>query len=199
VVKAPDAQPAGIGLEGLFFPTYLSVNGNPVNVMGDDRNPTLSMLAYTGDLGMDDGTPQSVYDLDKSRLTELKKPDGSMFCVDLQPGQSIDLPDGVGSVTFEGVERWTRVQISRTPGMHVALAGVVLALVGLLLSLFVRPRRIWVRAQRQEGGDEQSGSIHVEVAGLDRSTAGDVEAEVAEVVSGLRELTESPTTAEEGM
>jgi cytochrome c biogenesis protein len=122
-----------------------------------------------------------------------------MFRVDLQPGQSIDLPEGAGSVTFEGVERWTRVQISRTPGMHVALAGVVLALVGLLLSLFVRPRRIWVRAQRQEGGDEQSGSTHVEVAGLDRSTAGDVEAEVAEVVSGLRELTESPTTAEEGM
>ena len=67
VVKAPDAKPAGIGLEGLFFPTYLSIDGNPVNVMGDLKNPTLSMLAYTGDLGMDDGTPQSVYELDKSK------------------------------------------------------------------------------------------------------------------------------------
>ena len=72
--------------------------------------------------------------------------DGSMFRVDLQPGQSIDLPDGAGSVTFEGVERWNKLQISRTPGMHVTLAGVVLALVGLLLSLFIRPRRVWVRA-----------------------------------------------------
>jgi cytochrome c biogenesis protein len=197
VVKAPDAKPTPIGLEGLFFPTYVSIDGNPVNVMGDARNPTLSMLAYTGDLGMDDGTPQSVYQLDKSRLTELTRSDGSMFRVDLQPGQSIDLPDGAGSVTFEGVERWTRLQISRTPGMHVALGGVVLALIGLLLSLFIRPRRVWVRARLQDQAADD-GTTHVEVAGLDRSTAGDVETEVALVVSGLREWNGSEGPAKEG-
>jgi cytochrome c biogenesis protein len=183
VVKAPDAEPAGIGLEGLFFPTYVSIDGNPVNVMGDLKNPTLSLLAYTGDLGLDDGTSQSFYELDKSKLTKLTKPDGSMFRVDLQEGQSIDLPDGAGSVTFEGVERWNKLQISRTPGMHVTLAGVVLALAGLLLSLFIRPRRVWVRAGRAD-----DGSTTVDVGGLDRSTAGDVEAEVSEVVAGLRQL-----------
>jgi cytochrome c biogenesis protein len=186
VVKAPDAEPVGIGLEGLFFPTYLSIDGNPVNVMGDLKNPTLSLLAYTGDLGLDDGTPQSVYELDKSKLTKVTEPDGSMFRVDLQEGQSIDLPDGAGSVTFEGVERWNKLQISRTPGMHVTLAGVVLALAGLLLSLFIRPRRVWVRAGRAEDGTTTT----VDVGGLDRSTAGDVEAEVSEVVAGLRELSE---------
>jgi cytochrome c biogenesis protein len=107
-----------------------------------------------------------------------------MFRLDLQPGQSLDLPDGAGSVTFEGVERWNKLQISRTPGMHVTLAGVVLALVGLLLSLFIRPRRVWVRARR----DDDDGPSTVEVAGLDRSTAGDVQAEVAEVTDRLREL-----------
>ena len=183
VVKAPDAEPAGIGLEGLFFPTYLSIDGNPVNVMGDLKNPTLSLLAYTGDLGLDDGTAQSFYELDKSKLTKVTEPDGSMFRVDLQEGQSIDLPDGAGSVTFEGVERWNKLQISRTPGMHVTLAGVVLALAGLLLSLFIRPRRVWVRARRAD-----DGSTSVDVGGLDRSTAGDVEAEVSEVVAGLRQL-----------
>jgi len=186
VVKAPDAEPAGIGLEGLFFPTYLSIDGNPVNVMGDLKNPTLSLLAYTGDLGLDDGTPQSVYELDKSKLTKVTEPDGSMFRVDLQEGQSIDLPDGAGSVTFEGVERWNKLQISRTPGMHVTLAGVVLALAGLLLSLFIRPRRVWVRARRAEDGTTTT----VDVGGLDRSTAGDVETEVSEVVAGLRQLSE---------
>ena len=154
VVKAPDAEPAGIGLEGLFFPTYLNVDGDPVNVMGDLKNPTLSMQAWTGDLGMDDGSPSSVYELDTARATKVTKPDGSMFRVDLQPGQSLDLPDGAGSVTFEGVERWNKLQISRTPGMHVTLAGVVLALVGLLLSLFIRPRRVWVRARRDDGADD---------------------------------------------
>jgi cytochrome c biogenesis protein len=195
VVKAPDARPTQIGLEGFFFPTYLLVNGDPVNVMGDLKNPTLSLQAYTGDLGMDDGTPQSVYVLDKAGAKLLTKPDGSMFRVDLQPGQTVALPDGAGSVSFDGVERWTRIQISRTPGMHLALAGVVMALVGLLLSLFVRPRRVWVRARRAEDGSD-SPVTEVEVAGLDRSTAGDVEAEVDAVVSGLRQWT-APEPAEE--
>jgi cytochrome c biogenesis protein len=186
VVKASDAKPTPIGLEGLFFPTYLSVDGNPVNVMGDLRNPTLSMQAWVGDLSTDDGTPQSVYELVTSKATKVTKTDGSMFRVDLQPGQSIDLPDGAGSVTFEGVDRWTRLQISRTPGMHLALGGIVAALVGLLLSLFIRPRRVWVRV---------SGTT-VDVAGLDRSTAGDVQGEVAEVVSGLRQ-SEEPGEREE--
>jgi cytochrome c biogenesis protein len=192
VVKAPDALPTPIGLEGLFFPTYLSVDGNPINVMGDVRNPTLSLQAYTGDLGMDDGTAQSVYLLDKSKATLVKKADGSMFRVDLQPGQTIKLPNGAGSVTFEGVERWNRIQISRTPGMHLALGGVVLTLAGLLLSLFVRPRRVWVRARPGEAGGSE-----IEVAGLDRSTAGDVEAEVAAVVNRLREFNEPANPEEE--
>jgi cytochrome c biogenesis protein len=183
VVKAPDAKPAGIGLEGLFFPTYLLVDGNPVNVMGDLKNPTLSMQAWVGDLGMDDGTPSSVYELDTSKATKVTNDDGSMFRVDLQEGDTVDLPDDAGSVTFEGVERWNKLQISRTPGMHVTLAGVVLALVGLLLSLFIRPRRVWVRARRAD-----DGTTAVDVGGLDRSTAGDVETEVSEVVAGLRQL-----------
>ncbi len=112
-----------------------------------------------------------------------------MFRVDLQEGQSIDLPDGAGSVTFEGVERWNKLQISRTPGMHVTLAGVVLALVGLLLSLFIRPRRVWVRARRAD-----DGTTSVDVGGLDRSTAGDVETEVSEVVAGLRQLSGPAST-----
>ncbi len=185
VVRAPDAQPTQIGLEGLFYPTYLKVGDDPINVMGDLKNPTLSLLAYTGDLGMDDGTGQSVYVLDKAKATLLTKPDGSMFRVDLQEGQTVELPDGAGTVSFDGVQRWNRIQISRTPGMHVALAGVVLSLVGLLASLFIRPRRVWVRARRSEDDGEQT---EVEVAGLDRSTAGDVEAEVAAVVSDLRGL-----------
>jgi cytochrome c biogenesis protein len=185
VVKAPDAQPAGIGLEGLFFPTYAFIDGNPVNVMGDLKNPTLSLQAWVGDLGMDDGTPTSVYELDTSKATKVTEPDGSMFRLDLQEGQTIELPDGAGSVSFDGVERWNKLQISRTPGIRVALGGVVLALAGLLLSLFVRPRRVWVRAARSD-----DDTTNVEVAGLDRSTAGDVEAEVSDVVAGLRQLSE---------
>jgi cytochrome c biogenesis protein len=183
VIKAADAKPTGIGLEGLFFPTYLKIGSQIVNVMGDDKNPTLSLQAYTGDLGMDVASSQSVYELDKSKATHITKPDGSIYRVDLQVGQTQKLPGGVGSVTFEGVDRWTRIQISRTPGTHIALAGVVLALVGLLFSLFIRPRRVWVRAVETEAGDGSD----VEIGGLDRSTAGDVQAEVEAVSAGLRQ------------
>ena len=79
-------------------------------------------------------------------------------------------------MTFEGLERWNKIQISRTPGKLVALAGVVLALLGLLGSLFVRPRRLWVRARRQD-----DGTTLVEVARLDRSSGGDPEDGAAEL------------------
>ncbi|MFZ2503151.1 MAG: cytochrome c biogenesis protein ResB [Nocardioides sp.] len=179
VVKAADARPEQIGLEGFFYPTYLKIDGDPVNVMGDVRNPTLSLLAYTGDLGMDDGSPQSIYVLDKAKLTQLKKPDGKMFRVDLQIGQSIDLPDGAGSVRFDGVERWNKLQISSTPGKRIALGGMVLALLGLIGSLYIRPRRVWVRAIAHEAGSR------VSLAVLDRSGNGEPAAELATLLEQL--------------
>jgi cytochrome c biogenesis protein len=102
-----------------------------------------------------------------------------MFRVDLAPGQKAELPDGLGSVSFDGVQRWNKIQISRTPGKLVALAGVVLALIGLLGSLFIRPRRVWVRAR------ERDGRTLVEVAGLDRSGGGDLAEELREIVRAL--------------
>jgi len=179
VVKVPDAEPRQIGLEGLFFPTYLKIDGNPVTIMGDDRNPTISMLAYVGDLGLDGGAPQSVYELRKNGLTLLKKPNGKMFRVDLQPGQTIKLPEGAGSVTFNGMQEWNKIQISRTPAKWLALLGVILALVGLLGSLYIRPRRVWVRARRDADG------TLVEVASLDRSGGDDTMAELATIRAAL--------------
>jgi cytochrome c biogenesis protein len=121
------------------------------------------------------------------------KPNGQPFRMDLRPGESVTLPDGLGSVTFEGVERWNKIQISRTPGKLVALAGVVLALLGLLASLFVRPRRLWVRARRQD-----DGTTLVELARLDRSSGGDPEdgaAELADVVAQLQDPTRTSTSS----
>lgn len=173
VVKVPDASPTQIGLEGEFYPTYNYTRATgPYSAFGNALNPRVSMLAYVGDLGLDSGTPQSVYALRKNDMKVLKKADGSMFRVDLKPGQSVKLPDGAGTVKFNGVQRWNKIQISRTPGTRVALTGVCLALLGLLGSLFIRPRRVWIRARRKDG------STLVEIAGLDRSGGGDVPAEL---------------------
>jgi cytochrome c biogenesis protein len=89
-------------------------------------------------------------------------------------------------VTFEGLERWNKIQISRTPGKLIALTGVVAALLGLLGSLFVRPRRLWVRARRRD-----DGTTLVELARLDRSSGGDPEAgrdELADIVAALQQV-----------
>ncbi|GAA3815302.1 cytochrome c biogenesis protein ResB [Nocardioides panacisoli] len=188
VIKARTAKPGEIGLEGLFYPTFEVIDGNPVTVFPEDLKPALSMLVYTGDLGLDDGSAQSVYVLDKDNATQVMKADGRPFRLDIEPGQTVKLPDGLGSVTFDGVQPWVRVQISQSPGKDVALAGVVLALIGLCGSLFVRPRRVWVRARPvdDEDGVDTGGRTLVEVAVLDRSGNHEVDEVVRDIVEQLQ-------------
>ncbi|ROR89499.1 cytochrome c biogenesis protein ResB [Nocardioides aurantiacus] len=186
VVKVPDAEQAGgrttqLGLEGEFYPTYGFTDASgPFSAFPDSKNPALSMLAYTGDLGLDSGRSQSVYALDKDGLEPLLQADGAPVRLDLALGRSAELPDGMGTVTFDGLSRFVKLQVSHTPGQTTALVGVVLALLGLLASLFVRPRRVWVRARRE------GGRTLVEVAGLDRSAGGDLSGELDALVGRLR-------------
>ena len=184
VVKVPDARQAHgdeqLGFEGEFYPTYAFTDATgPFSAFPDARNPALSMLVYKGDLGLDNGEPQSVYTLRKQGLQAVKKPDGKPLRVDLAMGHTTELPDGLGSITFDGVSRYVKVQVSQTPGQKITLVGVVLALLGLLGSLFIRPRRIWVRVRRE------GGRTLVEVAGLDRSSGGDLSGEVDALAAAL--------------
>ena len=54
-------------------------------------------------------------------------------------------PTGSGTVTFDGWQRWVKLQVSDSPGKGVALAASSSRLVGLMGSLFIRRRRAWVR------------------------------------------------------
>jgi cytochrome c biogenesis protein len=186
VVKVPDAGlkkgDPQLGLEGEFYPTYAkgTTKGSlPFSAFPDDKNPAVSMLVYAGNLGLDQGTPQSVYSLDKKGMNLLRTAKGAPVRLDLGMGSTATLPDGLGTVTLDGVSRYVKLQVSHTPGQLIALAGVVLALIGLLGSLFIRPRRIWVRTRRE------GGRTLVEVAGLDRSGGGDLSGELAGLVAAL--------------
>ncbi|WP_310526594.1 cytochrome c biogenesis protein ResB [Nocardioides sp.] len=184
VIRAPDARPGEIGLEGEFFPTFALGDGMPRSSFGDLINPLLSMSLYTGDLGLNDGSGQSVYVLDKANAEQVMTADGKPFRLDMREGDTVELPDGLGTVTFDGIERWNKIQISRTPGKLVALTGVVLALIGLLGSLFIRPRRVWVRTRRDQGSDATT----VDLGALDRSNGGDPERgelELAAIMASL--------------
>ena len=181
VIKAPDAQPGQIGLEGFFYPTFALVDGDPVNLNGEALNPLLSLNVWSGDLGLDSGAAQSVYVLDKAKATPLPGKSGQPLRIDLAPGDTVQLPDGLGSVSFDRIESWQRIQISQTPGKHLALLGVVLALLGLMGSLFIRSRRVWVRVAAGPEGTS------VEIAALDRSGGADTDAVLSKLVTELQE------------
>ena len=49
----------------------LDPQAGPISVYPDLRLPRAVLTAFTGDLGVDDGTPQSVYSLDKRGMTQV--------------------------------------------------------------------------------------------------------------------------------
>jgi cytochrome c biogenesis protein len=173
VVKVPDADPP-LGLNGLFLPTAaLDKVLGPQSTFPAPDYPAVFLSAFTGDLGLDSGVPQSVYSLDTSRMTQLG-------LQSLLPGESWTLPDGAGTVEFTGFQRWASFQIAHDPGKELALGAAVVAILGLTLSLFVRRRRIWVKVL--PGADE--GTL-IQVAGLARTESADLPQEVLAVADQL--------------
>ncbi len=175
VVKVLETSPQ-IGLQGVFLPTAASSGGEPVSVFPDQLNPRWMFTVWQGDLGLDSGRPQSVYQLDTTGMTQVRDGTGRPLTVVLAPGESATLPDGLGSVTFERVDRFAALQVRTDPAKGWALAFAVLAIAGLALSLFVARRRVWVRVL-PDGG--------VEVAALARSDDPRLDRELADIVSAL--------------
>lgn len=174
VLKAPDATPS-IGIEGLFLPTAAvdDVRG-PHSTFPEADDPAVFLSAWAGDLGLDSGVPQSIYRLDTEGMTQLG-------IEALRPGETWELPGGNGAVEFVGLTRWASFQIAHDPGKEPALIASVVALAGLMMSLFIQRRRVWVRAS-----DAGSRTTVVEVAGLARSDEADLAPVVQEVVDGIR-------------
>ena len=180
VVKLPDASPRQLGFEGMFYPTFASTGRDPYSAFPDALRPVVSLFGYSGDLGMDGGAPQSVYQLDTAGLDRFERAPGNPVRFDLELGETMQLPDGQGSISFDGYQRWVKLQVSDTPGKGLALGGIVVGLLGLMGSLFVRRRRTWVRVTPR--GDRTL----VEVAGLDRSTVAEgLEDEVRRLAEAL--------------
>ncbi|MEH3068392.1 MAG: cytochrome c biogenesis protein ResB [Aeromicrobium erythreum] len=181
VIKVPDARPEQLGFQGFFLPTAVS-NGTEeasVSAFPGAVNPLLGLFVFHGDLGVDDGLPQSVYVLDQDKLEQYKNADGSNFRVSLSPGQEADLPDG-GTIEFTDLTLFARFQIASTPLVWLPLGGISIGIVGLVLSLAVRPRRTWVRARRV------GSRTVVEVAALDRVPRDDLGTSLEDLLAQLR-------------
>ena len=157
VVKAPDTGGEGLGFTGVFLPTATEdAQGELVSSFPGPENPVVTMEAYRGDLGMEE--PQSVYQLQTQGLEQF----GESTVMEM--GDTWELPDDAGSITFSGYSEFISLQTNRDGTRPFALGAAVAAVGGLLLTLFVRPRRIWVRATERE-----DGRTEVELAGLGKT------------------------------
>ncbi|MCR2792047.1 cytochrome c biogenesis protein ResB [Microbacterium sp. zg.Y625] len=175
VVKVPDGMPEQLGMVGFFYPTAAALGtGALTSVYPDLINPVLTLDVYAGDLGIDDGTPRSVYTLDPEGMEQLTGRAVDTDSIELAPGETADLPNGWGTITFENaspegvtgyaesVPRFASLSIHRDVGAPWVLFFAVLATLGLMVALFVPRRRMWVKAT------PDSGTVRLEYAGLAR-------------------------------
>lgn len=166
VLKVPDARPAQLGFVGMFLPTGETGFGAPTSIDSDLLNPMLVLQSYTGDLGLDDGVPQNVYVLDTASLDELNSmAKGNGIILDASKN-TVNLPDGHGTIELLDVKRYVGIEIRSDPGRPIALASFILLFAGLIVSLFVARRRVWVRAYT--GGSGADSYLTVEYALLAR-------------------------------
>jgi cytochrome c biogenesis protein len=176
VVKVPDARPRQLGFAGVFMPTTVDVGGKLQSAFPAPYRPAVSLVSFAGNLGMNSGVPQSVYQLDTTGLHRL-----AVQPRPLSPGQSIRLPNGMGTLTFTGYRQWISLAITYDPGQLPALIAAIAALAGLLVSFLVRRRRVFLRAAPAAGG----GST-IEFAGLARTESSETfGAEFAELSTEL--------------
>jgi cytochrome c biogenesis protein len=209
VIKVPDAQPEQLGFLVAFLPTAVPMGKEWVSVFPGAANPLAQVYgSFAGDLGLKDGRPQSVYEIEPATLKKMKPL--VMKADPLAVGKSLVLPNGMGSIEFTGVKEWIALQITHDPGRTPAFLAAILIVGGLVLTLTVRRRRVWVRIQdvtratgrgpgareqeeaegRSESGPSaknrhEDGLRHIEVGGLTRTEGGDFSEEFAEIVSAL--------------
>ncbi|HWM35919.1 MAG TPA: cytochrome c biogenesis protein ResB, partial [Streptomyces sp.] len=196
VVKVTDYRDAKgrkdqLGFQGFFVPTFGgSGSGSMFSQSPSLKYPVLFLTAYHGDLGLDYGAAQSVYQLDTERMKQFKAAEGKPLAKKILPGESMKLPDGGGSLKFEGVRKWAQFQVVHQVGNGWALGGALTAIAGLAGSLFIQRRRVWVRAAA--GPD---GRTVVEMAGLGRSESAKLPDELGDLAFSLQ--TDAPPAPEE--
>ena len=204
VIKVPDGLAEQLGMIGFFYPTQDTMDsGAFFSSYPDLQYPLLTLNVYSGDLGLDAGVPTSVYSLDIDKMAQLTGGKTEVESIELKPGESRELPNGLGTVTFDdanpgakegdfsgSVLRFASFDIHHDPTQLWVLSFAVLALLGLLTSLFVPRRRVWVKAVQQS-----DGSLLLEYAGLARGEDPALESAVSDLADRHADLLLSSQSA----
>ncbi len=150
-----------IAVQGLLAPTE-QLHGTLLSSSFPALNdPAVAIDIYRGDTGLDTGRPQSLFTLDprligQGRLTKQAR-------VNLKAGEQTRLDDGT-TIRFDGAVPFINLQVSHDPAQVWVLVFAMSMMGGLLVSLVVRRRRVWVRLSQGA-----AGTVNVELGGLART------------------------------
>ncbi|KZS84288.1 cytochrome c biogenesis protein ResB [Mycobacterium persicum] len=153
-----------IAIQGLLAPTE-QLDGTLLSSRFPALDaPAVAIDIYRGDTGLDTGRPQSLFTLDprlleQGRLTKEKR-------VNLRAGEQVRLDQDGTTVRFDGAVPFVNLQVSHDPGQTWVLVFAVTMMAGLLVSLLVRRRRVWVRITPAA---DTPGTVNVELGGLART------------------------------
>ena len=138
-----------LAIVGIFAPTALLHGAIMTSSFPSADNPGVAVDVYRGDLGMEGGRSQSVFAIDTSQVDKglLTK----QARANLMLGESMTLDDGT-QITFTGYNEWVSLQTSYDPAQVWALVFAVTLLVGLMVSLVFKRRRVWFRLRLPVAG-----------------------------------------------
>ena len=173
VVKVGSASPKQIGLIGFLYPTAQKLTtGALTSIYPDLENPVVTFNVWTGDLG---SGPQNVYTLDTTHMTQVAGPTTKVKGIELTPAKpTVTLPNGLGTVHLDGITRFAALDIHHDPSQGWVGGFVVFTVAGLITSLLVPRRRMWLKVT------DEDGALHLEYAGLARGDDPALERAVAE-------------------
>lgn len=187
VVKVPDGLKEQIGLLGFFYPTASKLESGALTSSHQDLNdPVLSLNVYQGDLGLDDGIPTSVYQLDTDSLTQIAGRGTDVAGIELRPGETVDLPNGLGTISMdETVPRYASFDVHRDYTRVPVAIFTGLMIAGLIVALLVPRRRVWVKVSEQAAAGDAANGLLIEVAGLARGEDPQLARTIEELVAAI--------------
>jgi cytochrome c biogenesis protein len=179
-------SPQQLGLSGIFVPDYpgqMIPGLGAVSLFPTASNPALVLSAYSGDLGPNPGVyTMNVRNAQRVKLPNAVDPTNPAVVLTLDKGKNtVALPDGTGTIEFDGVRQWAQFDLNHDPSKTLVFVSAVGIVVGLLGSLGIRRRRVFVRVKPAD-----SDALRVEVAGLARAEDARLRDEVRGVGRGLR-------------
>jgi cytochrome c biogenesis protein len=146
IIKIPDGLDEQLGMRGFLYPTTVELSSGALTSNYPDLlNPTLTLEVYQGDLGLDNGLGSNAYALNTDSLTQIAGRQADAPTIALGIGDSIELPNGLGSIELAAIPRFASFDVHHDPSQGWVLLFSVLVLGGLITSLFIPRRRMWVK------------------------------------------------------